>query len=73
MAKKPENPNFEEKLEALEQLTLKMEEGSLSLEELLQTYEQGMKLADSLKKELEQAQGRLMELKDGALKPMGEQ
>mgnify|MGYP001018654680 CR=1 FL=1 len=63
---------FEEKLEALETLVTRMEEGELSLDELLATYEQGVKLADSLKKDLENAQNRLSELKQGALKPIEE-
>lgn len=63
---------FEEKLEALETLVTRMEEGELSLDELLATYEQGVKLADSLKKDLESAQNRLSELKQGALKPIEE-
>ncbi len=63
---------FEEKMEALEKLTLQMEEGKLGLEELLQVYEQGILLANSLKKDLERAQARLMELKGGVLKPAEE-
>ena len=58
---------FEEKLELLEQLTAKMEEGSLNLEELLSVYEQGTQLSKELKKDLDTAQAALMELKDGKL------
>ncbi len=63
---------FEEKLELLEQLTAKMEEGSLNLEELLSVYEQGTQLSKELKKDLDTAQAALMELKDGKLKPAAE-
>ena len=63
---------FEEKLEALEKLTVNMEEGKLGLEELLEVYQQGILLANSLKKDLEEAQTRLMELKNGVLKPAEE-
>ena len=63
---------FEEKLEALEKLTIQMEEGKLGLEELMKLYEQGILLAGSLKKDLETAKTTLMELKDGKLKPAEE-
>lgn len=63
---------FEEKLEALENLTCAMEEGKLGLEDLLKLYEQGIDLGSSLKKDLEKAQTKLMELKGGALKPAEE-
>jgi len=63
---------FEEKLEALEKLTVNMEEGKLGLEELLEVYQKGILLANSLKKDLEEAQTRLMELKNGVLKPAEE-
>ncbi len=71
MARKTEM-RFEEKLESLEKLTLQMEEGKLGLEELLKVYEQGLNLAGNLKKELEEAQVQLMELKNGMLKPAEE-
>ncbi len=71
MARKTEM-RFEEKLESLEKLTLQMEEGKLGLEELLKVYEQGLNLSNSLKKDLEEAQVQLMELKNGTLKPAEE-
>ncbi|MDD2562371.1 MAG: exodeoxyribonuclease VII small subunit [Eubacteriales bacterium] len=64
--------NFEDKLEALEALVAQMEEGKLSLDELLATYEKGVKLADSLKLDLERAQAKLSELKQGSVKPVDE-
>lgn len=71
MAKKEQaRPRFEEKLEALEKLTEQMEEGNLALSDLLKLYEQGVTLADSLKKELALAENTLTELKDGKLKPL---
>jgi exodeoxyribonuclease VII small subunit len=72
MEKQKNNLLFEEKLEALENLTCVMEEGKLGLEELLRLYEQGIQLANSLKSDLDLAQTRLMELKGGALKPAEE-
>lgn len=71
MAKREQVPlKFEDKLEALEKLTEQMEDGSLGLDESLKLYEQGMRLAESLKKELEEAENSLLELKDGKLKPL---
>lgn len=70
MAKKKEELRFEEKLEALEKLTLEMEEGKLGLDELLAVYEKGILLSKELKADLEVAQQKLMELKNGQLTPM---
>jgi exodeoxyribonuclease VII small subunit len=72
MSTKKEPARFEENLEALETLVSKMEEGKLSLDELLATYEQGVKLADGLKKDLETAQAKLSELKQGIVRPVEE-
>jgi exodeoxyribonuclease VII small subunit len=63
---------FEDKLSMLEQLTARMEEGELGLEEMLKLYEEGIRLSLSLKKELDSAQASLMELKDGQLKPLAQ-
>lgn len=69
---KKETPplRFEERLESLEKLTALMEEGSLGLEEMLKLYEQGIRLAEGLKKDLEAARVSLMALKDGKLEPV---
>ena len=69
MTEKKDAMRFEDRLEALESLVNAMEEGKLSLDELLKSYEQGVKLADSLKKELDAAQAKLSELKQGVLTP----
>lgn len=61
---------FEQKLEMLEALVNKMSEGGLSLEELLREYELGVKLAQELNIDLEQAQAKLLTLQGGVLKPM---
>ena len=61
---------FEQKLEMLEALVSKMSEGGLSLEELLREYEQGVKLAQELNIDLEQAQTKLLTLQGGVLKPV---
>ena len=52
MSTKKEAVRFEDKLETLEALVAKMEEGKMSLDELFLTYEQGIRLADGLKKDL---------------------
>lgn len=70
MKKSQENPRFEDRLAQLEVLTGQMEEGKLGLEELLKLYEQGTTLSKSLQEELDKAQATLMELKNGALKPV---
>lgn len=59
MAEKSEALNFERSLEELEALVEKMEEGELSLEDSLQTYERGIKLTRSCQKALDEAQQRI--------------
>ena len=72
MKKEQAPQKFEEKLNLLEQLTARMEEGELGLEDMLKLYEQGVALSASLKKDLDAAQTTLMELRDGQLKPSQE-
>lgn len=50
---------FEEKMTQLEALVQKMEEGGMTLEETLKYYENGVKLASELKKELVAAEEKL--------------
>lgn len=61
------SPSFEAKLQTLESLVTRMEEGGLQLDELVRLYEEGMKLSEALKKDLEGAQARLAVLKAGKL------
>ena len=58
-------PGFEAQLAALEALIDDMESGGQSLEESRKRYEEGMKLRDSLEKELEAAKQRLTVLRQG--------
>ncbi len=44
--------NFEERLTALENLNEKMKEGSIALDEAVQIFEEGIKLAKGLEKDL---------------------
>lgn len=63
-------PSFEEDLMKLEALADKMEQGELPLEQLMDAYEQGAKLAKSLDARLKTAAARLYEVgqrKDGSL------
>lgn len=64
MAAKKEK-SFEERLLALEETVKQMEAGNMSLSDTLKAYEQGEKLADSLKKELAAAEERLTVLRGG--------
>lgn len=57
--------SFEERLERLEALAEKMEQGRLPLEEMLADYEAGLKLSVELTSELDQARARMLEVKTG--------
>lgn len=54
--------SFEDDLERLEALVAKLERGELGLEESLKAFEEGTRLAESLSKRLDEAQGRIMKL-----------
>ena len=64
MAAKKE-ASFEERLLALEELVKQMEAGGMPLADTLKAYEQGEKLAESLKKEPTAAEERLTVLREG--------
>lgn len=72
MEKKPIEASFEQKLDQLEGLVKKMEEGGMQLEELIISYEQGIKLAQGLNRELDQAQAKLLKLKGSVLEDCGD-
>ncbi len=61
---------FDARLSELETIIRKMEEGQLSLEEMLKLYEQGMKLHQSLSQELDTAEKRMLELTGSGLAEM---
>lgn len=61
---------FEERLGELEALVKGMEEGGLSLDRTLKSYEAGMKLAKELSKELDGAEKKMLELKGDKLVQM---
>ena len=56
--------NFEEQLTALESVVERLERGELSLEDSVRLFEEGMKLSDACKKELEAAEGKVQLLVD---------
>ena len=56
--------SFEEQLMALESVVERLEQGELSLEESVRLFEEGMKLSDACKKELEAAEGKIQLLVD---------
>ena len=51
--------NFEERLEKLEQLGEKVRDSGAPLDEALKAFEEGIKLAHSLEKDLEKAESRI--------------
>jgi exodeoxyribonuclease VII small subunit len=54
--------NFEERLAALETVVERLERGELSLEDSVRLFEEGAKLSNSCKAELEAAEGRIQVL-----------
>jgi exodeoxyribonuclease VII small subunit len=64
--------DFERKLTDLESVVERLEQGDLPLEESVRLFEEGMKLSESCKKDLDSAEGRiqvLMEQGGGKMKP----
>jgi exodeoxyribonuclease VII small subunit len=62
--------DFERKLTDLEAVVERLEQGDLPLEESVRLFEEGMKLSESCRQELEAAEGRiqiLMRQADGKL------
>jgi exodeoxyribonuclease VII small subunit len=54
--------NFEEQLTALESVVERLERGELSLDESVRLFEEGVKLSNACKKELEAAEGKIQVL-----------
>jgi exodeoxyribonuclease VII small subunit len=50
---------FEERLDRLEEIGAKIQESSIPLEDALALFEEGMKLARGLQKDLEKIQGKI--------------
>ncbi|HEY3401170.1 MAG TPA: exodeoxyribonuclease VII small subunit [Geothrix sp.] len=58
-------PSFDDGLDRLEALVQQLESGSLSLEEALARFEEGVQLSQVLQKQLSEAQRRVEVLKAG--------
>ena len=56
--------SFEEQLTALESVVERLEQGELSLEDSVRLFEEGLKLSNACKKELEAAEGKIQMLVD---------
>ena len=54
--------SFEQQLTALEKVVERLEQGELSLDESVHLFEEGVKLSNACKKELEAAEGRIQVL-----------
>ena len=54
--------SFEEQLTALEAVVERLERGELSLDESVRLFEEGVRLSNACKKELEAAEGRIQVL-----------
>lgn len=63
---------FEQALAALEQIVARMESGELPLEESLQAYEQGVKLAQVCQQRLDQVEQQVQVLQGQLLRPLTE-
>jgi exodeoxyribonuclease VII small subunit len=56
---------FEDRLTALEAVVERLERGELTLDESVQLFEEGVKLSNACKVELEKAEGRVQVLVEG--------
>ena len=63
--KKASHPSFEEGYKRLEEIVTLLDTGKLSLEEMLALYEEGIKLARSCEKQLDEAELRISQLQIG--------
>ena len=54
-----QKPSFEQGLEALEAIVQKLESGDLSLEQSLELFENGLRLSESCRKRLDDAETRV--------------
>lgn len=61
---KKKQPSFEQSLSELEKLVERMEEGELSLEESIKTYERGVALGKAALKALDDAEQRVQILNE---------
>ncbi len=64
-------PKFEDSLQRLEEIVNQLEKGDLPLEQALKLFEEGVKLSNSCRTELEDAEGKveLLLKQNGKLQP----
>jgi exodeoxyribonuclease VII small subunit len=64
-------PKFEDCLQRLEVIVNELEKGDVSLDQALQLFDEGVKLSNSCRQELEEAEGKVEVLlkRDGKLQP----
>ncbi len=67
-----EGKTFEERLQAVQEIIGRIESGTLSLEDSVKQYEQGMKALAALDGELKDVNRRLTVLRDGVEQEKGE-
>lgn len=65
--------NFEENLQKLEQLTEDIKKSDISLEDALKAFEEGIKLAKSMEKELDAIEGKVQILMSSPADLLAEQ
>jgi exodeoxyribonuclease VII small subunit len=63
---KSKSPTFEDAFHELDTTVERLERGDLSLDESIRLYERGMKLAEQLEKQLEEAELRVRKLQPDA-------
>ena len=66
MAARKKAVSFEDGLKRLEAIAVQMEHGELPLDELLSLYEEGVRLSEELTRKLDEAEGRMMEVRQSA-------
>ncbi len=66
MVKHSKEISFEESFKRLDEIVSALEQGSASLEDSLHLFEEGLKLAESLKGKLKDAEHRIQELVSSA-------
>ena len=68
-----EKKSFEEKLQDVQEIITRIEEGKLPLEDSVKQFEEGMKTLSALDEELKDMNRRLTVLQDGGEQPLSVQ
>ena len=68
-----EKKSFEEKLQDVQEIISRIEEGKLPLEDSVKQFEEGMKTLSALDEELKDMNRRLTVLQDGGEQPLSVQ